>query len=112
MLRRLLVVSLIVPLALAGAARARPGAEAPLTTTSFVFTGHGWGHGVGMAQYGALGYALHGVSYDRILKHYYRGVTLGAAPVTTLRVLLAEAQRALTGAPDAPLHVRDSAGKT
>ena len=26
----------------------------------FVFNGHGWGHGVGMSQYGAYGYALHG----------------------------------------------------
>src|SRR5438046_1781779 len=85
MLRRLLVVSSLLPVALAGAAWARAGATA--TTTSFVFTGHGWGHGVGMAQYGALGYALHGVPYGRILQHYYRGVTLGPAPVAKVRVL-------------------------
>src|SRR5256714_7816737 len=96
MLRRLLVVSLLLPVALAGAAWARAGARGPETATTFVFTGHGWGHGVGMAQYGALGYALHGVPYGRILEHYYRGVTLGPAPVAKVRVLLADGRSALT----------------
>jgi len=112
MLRRLLAVSLVAPLALAGAAHAQGRAEVPLSSTTFVFTGHGWGHGVGMAQYGALGYALHGVAYDRILKHYYRGVTIGPAPVKTVRVLLAEGATAMTVASDAPFRVRDGAGKT
>jgi stage II sporulation protein D len=38
--------------------------------------GHGWGHGVGMCQYGALGMAKQGYSYEKILKHYYRGIKL------------------------------------
>ena len=42
----------------------------------FVFSGHGWGHGVGMSQYGAYGYALHGASFQQILAHYYPGTTL------------------------------------
>src|SRR5262249_61792714 len=42
----------------------------------FVFTGHGWGHGVGMSQYGAYGYALHGATFQQILAHYYPGTTL------------------------------------
>ena len=36
----------------------------------------GYGHGVGMSQYGAQGMALEGYSYDEILKHYYSGVTI------------------------------------
>ncbi len=36
----------------------------------------GYGHGVGMSQYGANGYAKSGYSYDEILKHYYRGVEI------------------------------------
>ncbi|MCA1630096.1 MAG: SpoIID/LytB domain-containing protein, partial [Acidobacteria bacterium] len=44
--------------------------------TGFTFTGRGWGHGVGMCQYGAYGLARAGLSYDRILKHYYTGVEL------------------------------------
>ena len=41
------------------------------------FSGHGWGHGRGMGQYGALGYAVdYGWHYDAILAHYYGGTTL------------------------------------
>jgi stage II sporulation protein D len=43
---------------------------------SFVFTGRGWGHGVGMCQVGALGYAKRGKNYREILKHYYNGVEI------------------------------------
>ena len=43
-------------------------------------TGHGWGHGLGMSQWGAYGYAHHGWTYQRILAHYYSGTTLGPAP--------------------------------
>lgn len=42
----------------------------------FVFTGGGWGHGVGMAQSGAAGMAATGYSYNEILAHYYRGTQL------------------------------------
>lgn len=47
--------------------------------TSFTFTGRGWGHGVGMCQYGAFGLAKQGVKYDQIIKHYYTGVDLTKA---------------------------------
>jgi stage II sporulation protein D len=43
----------------------------------FWIQGAGFGHGVGMSQYGAQGYALHGVRYDAILAHYYTGTKLG-----------------------------------
>ena len=46
---------------------------------SYNFTGRGWGHGVGMCQYGAFGLAKMGVKYDRIIKHYYTGVDLTKA---------------------------------
>ncbi len=36
-----------------------------------VFDGHGWGHGVGMCQWGAYGMALKGYNYREILKFYY-----------------------------------------
>lgn len=44
--------------------------------TSYSFTGRGWGHGVGMCQYGAFGMGKMGVKYDAILKHYYSGIEL------------------------------------
>ena len=47
--------------------------------TSYSFTGRGWGHGVGMCQYGAYGLAKMGVKYDAIVKHYYTGVDLTKA---------------------------------
>lgn len=46
-------------------------------SVKWVVRGHGFGHGVGMSQYGAYGFALHGRNYRQILAHYYRGTTLG-----------------------------------
>lgn len=43
----------------------------------FVFTVRGYGHGVGMSQTGANAYAKNGKSYEWILKHYYKGISLG-----------------------------------
>jgi stage II sporulation protein D len=55
----------------------------------FTIRGAGFGHGVGMSQYGAYGFAKQGRSYDRILRHYYRGTQLGTTdPAATVRVLL------------------------
>ncbi|MCL2708462.1 MAG: SpoIID/LytB domain-containing protein [Defluviitaleaceae bacterium] len=41
------------------------------------FSGRGWGHGVGLSQKGAEGYARNGYGYVEILKHYYTGVSVG-----------------------------------
>ena len=49
------------------------------TVASYTFTGRGWGHGVGMCQYGAYGLAKMGVKYDEIIRHYYTGVDLTQA---------------------------------
>jgi stage II sporulation protein D len=46
---------------------------------AFVFTGRGWGHGVGMCQVGAYGLARQGMSYERILKAYYTGIEISKA---------------------------------
>lgn len=47
---------------------------------SITFTTYGWGHGVGMSQYGADAMAAQGAGYEEILKWYYTGVEL-AVPV-------------------------------
>ena len=44
--------------------------------SDFVIDGHGWGHGIGMSQWGCYGYAKHGWAYKAILKHYYTGISL------------------------------------
>jgi len=42
--------------------------------TAFIFDGKGYGHGVGMSQYGAIEMAKLGYNYIDIIKHYYTGV--------------------------------------
>ncbi|MCP2605250.1 hypothetical protein NLC29_03755, partial [Candidatus Aminicenantes bacterium AH-873-B07] len=44
--------------------------------TYFIFTGRGWGHGVGLCQVGAYGMAREGANYKKILKKYYRAVKI------------------------------------
>jgi peptidoglycan hydrolase-like amidase len=47
---------------------------------SFIFSGKGWGHGVGLCQVGAYGMALRGKTYEDILHHYYSGVEIVRRP--------------------------------
>ncbi len=51
-------------------------ADTAQVSGSFVFTVYGYGHGVGMSQEGALAFAKQGMSYDKILTHYYPGTTV------------------------------------
>ncbi len=44
--------------------------------TNVTITTKGYGHGVGMSQYGALGMAKEGYTYDKILKYYYQGTEI------------------------------------
>ena len=44
--------------------------------THFIFTGRGWGHGVGLCQVGAYGMAREGANYKKILKKYYKGIKI------------------------------------
>jgi stage II sporulation protein D len=83
--RTLLRIALVVAslAALASATAASAG-------VSWVVKGRGFGHGVGMSQYGAYGFARHGKDYDFILGHYYRGTTIGqTGGPRIVRVLLA-----------------------
>ncbi len=64
-------------------------APAGAAASQLVIDGAGDGHGVGMSQDGALGYAEHGWSYTAILSHYYAGTAIGqAAPNTVVKVLV------------------------
>ncbi|MBA3807925.1 MAG: SpoIID/LytB domain-containing protein, partial [Solirubrobacterales bacterium] len=53
---------------------------APAHASTLIIEGAGDGHGVGMSQDGALGYAQHGASDTAILAHYYAGTTISLAP--------------------------------
>lgn len=50
--------------------------ETPSYQSVFIFQGHGWGHGVGMSQWGAYHMAQLGFSYEQILNFYYNNITL------------------------------------
>jgi stage II sporulation protein D len=54
----------------------------------WVVKGAGFGHGIGMSQYGAYGSAKGGMNHRQILKQYYSGTTVGSAPNEAIRVLL------------------------
>ena len=73
--------------------------------------GRGWGHGVGMSQWGAHGLAVEGASYPEILGHYYTGVALGQADdpgALDVGVDWGRSTLSLTGA----LEVVDGSGRT
>ena len=80
--------------------------------TKLVVTGRGWGHGVGMSQWGAYGYARHGWRWQRILAHYYTGTTLGDAPVAKVRVLLEEKRTAARIGCAGGIRVSDATGRS
>jgi stage II sporulation protein D len=92
-------------------ARASAVPLSPVTATTFLVSGRGWGHGVGMSQYGALGFANDGWTHAEILGHFYPGTVLGPAPVASVRVLVAESKPTLTISSKAPFRVRDVFGK-
>jgi stage II sporulation protein D len=69
-----------------GAALLAPAARGAV---SWTVKGHGFGHGIGMSQYGAYGYAEHGKDERFILAHYFSGTSLEQLPgPRTVRVLL------------------------
>src|SRR5437588_1150567 len=75
------------------------GASSAWAASVFIIRGGGNGHGVGMSQYGAYGYALHGKSYKFILAHYYQGTSLETVnPDRIVRVLLQTGSAAFSGA--------------
>jgi stage II sporulation protein D len=72
--------------------------------TSVTFYGRGWGHGVGLSQYGAKGRAQAGQTAAQILAAYFKGTTLGTTSASqNTRVLLMAGYNAVS---TAPLQVR------
>jgi peptidoglycan hydrolase-like amidase len=86
-IRRLATVSGVTP----GGTGATSAPNSPSTYTltrdglgnvvSLAFVGGGFGHNVGMSQYGAQGRALRGQTAQQILQGYYSGITIGPPPV-------------------------------
>ena len=110
-MRRTLVLVSVLVLAAGSAAPTRTDAQpVPAGAATFLVTGHGWGHGVGLSQYGAYGYAQKGVLYENIVLHYFPGTELGAAPVSRVRVLLTTGIAKLDIGSTADFKVRDGSG--
>lgn len=73
---------------------------------SIVMTGRGWGHGVGMVQWGAEGKAARGLNYRQILAYYYGGLQpVTVAEPGSIRVLVAAGVQQVTVAPSGPVQV-------
>jgi stage II sporulation protein D len=88
---------MLAPLGAAAGERTITVVGIPPETTFF---GRGWGHGVGMSQYGARGRAIAGQSAAEILGHYYAGTTSGSIdPATPIRVLVLTGFAATAGKP-------------
>jgi peptidoglycan hydrolase-like amidase len=79
----------------------------------FVIEGHGYGHGVGLSQYGAEGLTRHGYSYLEVLAHYYPGTSLARVPQSArIRVLIATGYRSVSVASAGSVSIWDGAGAT
>jgi stage II sporulation protein D len=108
-MRRLLALAVLVG-ALVGVAAA---SGSPPSPTAFVLAGGGWGHGVGMSQWGAFGQARAGRDYRAILAHYYPGTTLGPSPLPVppkLRVLVADGLASVSVTAPGAIAVVDGGG--
>src|SRR4051795_5311045 len=85
-------------------------AVAAPASADYVIDGHGWGHGVGMSQYGAYGYALdEGRAFRGILGHYSPRTSVGRVASARVRVLL---RRTRTPKVCGASALRDATGRT
>jgi stage II sporulation protein D len=111
---RIAALTLVIALAAFATAVAAHAQEPSRVSTAatFVVTGRGWGHGVGLSQCGAIGYARRGWKYRRILSHYYPGTEVTRAPSAKVRVLLSDGRRSVTIASKVAFRVRDADGQT
>jgi stage II sporulation protein D len=80
----------ILAVALAALTASVGAPVAASAATAFTVRGAGFGHGVGLSQYGAEGMARAGADQGSILGRYYPGTGLGRAPTDRTRVLLLE----------------------
>jgi stage II sporulation protein D len=100
-----------LPIALALAVCALvPQAASAATSSNFTIRGAGFGHGIGLSQYGAYGYAAHGADWRKIVLHYFTDTHLGNAAGRTIRVLLQSGNGTVwvSGATRAGNHKLDS----
>jgi len=93
-----------------GPTRLVPSNVSAVAASTVVLTGHGWGHGMGMSQWGAYGYSEHGWSAAQILRHYYPGTTIGTQTSPPVRVLVSGPDVRVRLGSATPWHVVDARG--
>jgi len=75
----------------------RPLPASADVSSAWQITGGGWGHGLGMSQWGAKGYADSGWNATQIIQHFYSGTTVGTSTVpSSVRVGIAQEYRDIT----------------
>jgi stage II sporulation protein D len=99
-----------VALLLSGAAGVKVAQTSQPPVLTLSVTGRGWGHGIGMSQWGAYGFAQRGATYGQILAHYYRGTELGKPGVARMRVLIVESAKSVAVGSAGQLTVEDGDG--
>jgi stage II sporulation protein D len=118
-MRHAIVLVLSLALVAAAAAAANPSLPsepapttpgAALSAPVYVLSGGGYGHGVGLNQYGAFGQAKANRGYRDILAFYYPGTELGKAPLSKVRVLISDGRPSVTLSSPVPFSVRDGSG--
>ena len=96
------------------------GTAAAFADTQFSIAGRGWGHGIGLSQWGAQGFAKdHDWGYQQILTHYYQKTSVAPAPLSlTVKVNIERDAKARTswkirsGSSTRPLIIVDSSDST
>jgi len=88
----LTLASVLALLAGPASTQEAPSAGTAALPTTLAVSGHGWGHGRGMGQYGSLGYATGSAGspwgHATILQHFYGGTTVGHLADPLLAVIL------------------------
>lgn len=107
----LAVLSLVATLSMVAAPSVSAHTSAPVGANGLAISGHGFGHGVGLSQWGAEERAAAGQTYRQILSFYYPGAVLGTGPAgTSVRILVAERPSLRLGSA-APFAARDAQGR-
>ena len=68
---------LAIVVSLVGALMVPAGAAVAQDAATVSFVGAGWGHGLGLSQYGAYGAARDGWTAEQIIEHFYQGSHIG-----------------------------------
>jgi stage II sporulation protein D len=109
--RRVLAAGLAVAFTSLTAAAPISADSSAKLVSGLTISGHGFGHGIGLSQWGAEERAKAGQTHQQILSFYYPGTEIGVAPARKVRVLLAEQPRLNIGS-RLDFTIVDASGRT